>query len=106
MTNSAGRRTARRPTGPGPAVDSLYRAEVVDEGVTGFLVRDEAEMLDRIRRIGEIDRARCRARARERFNSARMARDYERVYASAIASRRDPRPLAPSGIQLARTAAR
>jgi glycosyltransferase involved in cell wall biosynthesis len=82
--------------------------EVVDEGVTGFLVRDEIEMIDRISRIGEIDRARCRARARERFNSARMARDYERVYADAIASRyaAPPRPLAASGVQLARAAMR
>ncbi len=80
--------------------------EVVDEGVTGFLVRDEAEMMDRVRRIGEIDRARCRARARERFNATRMARDYERVYASAMAARREVRPLAPSGVQLARAAGR
>jgi glycosyltransferase involved in cell wall biosynthesis len=80
--------------------------EVVDEGVTGFLVRDEGEMMDRIRRIGEIDRVRCRARARERFNATRMARDYERVYASAIAARREMRPLAESGIQLARAAMR
>jgi glycosyltransferase involved in cell wall biosynthesis len=80
--------------------------EVVDEGVTGFLVRDRDEMIDRIRRIGEIDRGRCRARARERFNATRMARDYERVYASAIAARREVRPLANSGIQLARAALR
>jgi glycosyltransferase involved in cell wall biosynthesis len=82
--------------------------EVVDEGVTGFLVRDRDEMIDRVRRIGEIDRARCRARARERFNSGRMARDYEDVYASAVAARRGSpaRPLAPSGVQLARAAMR
>jgi glycosyltransferase involved in cell wall biosynthesis len=82
--------------------------EVVDEGVTGFLVRDRDEMIDRVRRIGEIDRARCRARARERFNSARMARAYERVYGHAIASHRasPARPLAASGVQLARTATR
>ncbi len=82
--------------------------EVVDEGVTGFLVRDRDEMNDRVRRIGTIDRARCRARARERFNSMRMARDYERLYGHAIAARRaEPaRPLAPSGVQLARAAAR
>ena len=82
--------------------------EVVDEGVTGFLVRDRDKMIDRLRRIGEIDRARCRARARERFNSTRMARDYERLYGHAIAARRaaPARPLAPSGVQLARAAAR
>jgi glycosyltransferase involved in cell wall biosynthesis len=80
--------------------------EVVDEGVTGFLVRDRDEMIDRVQRIGEIDRARCRARARERFNATRMARDYERVYAKAIAARRDVRPVANSGIQLTRAAVR
>src|SRR3984957_18754600 len=57
--------------------------EVIDEGVTGFLVRSREEMINRVRRIGEIDRARCRARARERFNSMRMARDYERLYGHA-----------------------
>jgi glycosyltransferase involved in cell wall biosynthesis len=81
--------------------------EVVEDGVTGFLVHDRDEMIDRVRRIGEIDRAKCRARARERFNSARMARDYERVYASAIASRREPLVRrAPSGAQLTRAAMR
>ncbi len=91
-----------------PVVAFMHGAapEVVDEGVTGFLVRDKGEMIDRIRRIGEIDRARCRARARERFNATRMARDYERVYASAIAARREVRPLANSGVQLARAAMR
>jgi glycosyltransferase involved in cell wall biosynthesis len=79
--------------------------EVVDEGVTGFLVHNREEMIDRIRRVGEIDRTRCRARARERFNSARMARDYERVYGQAVATRRPRRPLA-SGVLLAGTAAR
>jgi glycosyltransferase involved in cell wall biosynthesis len=81
--------------------------EVVEDGVTGFLVHDCDEMIDRVRRIGEIDRAKCRIRARELFNSARMARDYERVYASAIASQREPmRHLAPSGVRLTRAAVR
>jgi glycosyltransferase involved in cell wall biosynthesis len=62
--------------------------EVVEEGVTGFVVRDVREMVDRIGRVGSIDRARCRARARERFSSRRMARDYERVYEEAVARRR------------------
>jgi glycosyltransferase involved in cell wall biosynthesis len=59
--------------------------EVVEDGVTGFVVRDLPEMVDRIGRVGSIDRARCRARARERFSSRRMARDYERVYEEAVA---------------------
>jgi glycosyltransferase involved in cell wall biosynthesis len=83
--------------------------EVVDDGVTGFLVKDREEMVDRVRRIGEIDRVRCRARARERFNATRMARDYERVYASAILQQSQlagTRKRARSGVELARVASR
>jgi glycosyltransferase involved in cell wall biosynthesis len=68
--------------------------EVIDEGVTGFLVRNTAEMLDRVRGVAAIDRRRCRARARQRFGSARMARDYARVYAQALRAGRTRRPAA------------
>ncbi|MBV9947215.1 MAG: glycosyltransferase, partial [Myxococcales bacterium] len=60
--------------------------EVVEEGVTGFVVRDLGEMIERIRQVGALDRARCRARARERWSADRMARDYERVYERAAAA--------------------
>ncbi len=61
--------------------------EVVEEGVTGFLVRDAAEMAERARQAASIDRIRCRRRARERWSAARMAREYERVYEHAIRAR-------------------
>jgi glycosyltransferase involved in cell wall biosynthesis len=63
--------------------------EVVDEGVTGFLVGSQAELTDAIRRVGTIDRARCRARAAERWSHLRMAADYLRVYEDAVSR---PRP--------------
>jgi glycosyltransferase involved in cell wall biosynthesis len=56
--------------------------EVVEEGVTGFLVRDVREMSERIRALDRIDRVRCRARARERWTTERMARDYLSLYES------------------------
>jgi glycosyltransferase involved in cell wall biosynthesis len=85
--------------------------EVVEEGVTGFLVRDAAQMADRVRRVGSIDRARCRRRARERWSSVRMAHDYERVYEHAVRASRDgrawPRSHAgPSRLARARSIAR
>lgn len=54
--------------------------EVVEEGVTGFLARDAAEMRARLADVVRLDRDVCRRRARERFSSARMAREYERIY--------------------------
>jgi glycosyltransferase involved in cell wall biosynthesis len=78
--------------------------EVIDEGITGFIVNDVAEMVDRILHIDAIDRKGCRRRAQQRWSSVRMARDYERVYEESVRNRRDakswrrPRPhLAPTG---------
>jgi glycosyltransferase involved in cell wall biosynthesis len=54
--------------------------EVIEEGITGYVVRDVNEMADRIRRLDTFDRARCRERARERWSSLRMAREHEMLY--------------------------
>ncbi len=67
--------------------------EIVEEGVTGFLVHDAAQMVDRIRRAGNLDRVRCRERARERWSSLRMARDYERVYAQVVRTHSGQHPI-------------
>lgn len=55
--------------------------EVVEDGITGFVVRDQAEMVARIAQLDRIDRRRCRARAVERWSTLRMASDYARLYA-------------------------
>lgn len=54
--------------------------EVVEEGVTGFIVRDEFEMAARIQQLDGFDRVRCRERARDRWSSLRMAREHEALY--------------------------
>jgi glycosyltransferase involved in cell wall biosynthesis len=54
--------------------------EVIDDGVTGFVVDDEADAIEAVRRVGELDRRRVRARFEERFTSRRMAQDYIRHY--------------------------
>lgn len=54
--------------------------EVIDEGVTGFVVRDEVEMAARVGNLDGFDRRRCREHARMRWSSLRMARDYEALY--------------------------
>ena len=42
--------------------------ELVLDGETGFVVEDEHAMADAIRRLDEIDPARCRSSAEERFD--------------------------------------
>ncbi|GIE32913.1 glycosyl transferase [Actinoplanes italicus] len=58
--------------------------EVVDEGVTGRLVDTVDEAVAAVERIGEIDRAACSARARERFSAERMVDDYLAIYRKII----------------------
>lgn len=54
--------------------------EVVDEGVTGFVVDDIPAMQESVERTRAIDRAECAARARARFSRRAMARSYHEVY--------------------------
>jgi glycosyltransferase involved in cell wall biosynthesis len=58
--------------------------EVVDEGVTGFLVRTAAEAADAVGNIHLIDRSGCRDLARRRFGAERMIDDYLRVYGDVL----------------------
>lgn len=54
--------------------------EIVEDGVTGFLVQSPHEMAEAIRRCDGIPRARCHAIARERFDARRMLEQYFDVY--------------------------
>jgi glycosyltransferase involved in cell wall biosynthesis len=58
--------------------------EVLEDGVTGFVCDTEDELVEAVGRIGEIDRARCRAEAERRFSPGAMAEGYERVYATLL----------------------
>ncbi len=59
--------------------------EIVDDGVTGFLCRDEAAMADALTRVASIDRRACRRAAEQRFAMARMAADHVRLYEQVVA---------------------
>lgn len=54
--------------------------EVIEDGVTGFICDDEEAMVEAIVRVDEIDRARCRQVAEERFSPERMTDRYVNVY--------------------------
>jgi glycosyltransferase involved in cell wall biosynthesis len=55
-------------------------AEVVDDGVTGFVVDNEDEAIAAVKRIGQLDRRTVRATFETRFDARRMAKDYLRHY--------------------------
>jgi glycosyltransferase involved in cell wall biosynthesis len=54
--------------------------EVITDGVTGFIVEDVEQASKAVRRIGQIDRARCRQEFEIRFTDRRMAQDYVKIY--------------------------
>jgi len=54
--------------------------EVIEEGVTGFVVADVEGAVAAAGRLAELDRACIRARFEERWSAERMALDYVRVY--------------------------
>jgi glycosyltransferase involved in cell wall biosynthesis len=58
--------------------------EVVVDGENGFIVSSPQEMIDAIKRAGEIPPERCRSFVEARFSRAAMTDGYERVY-SAVA---------------------
>ena len=54
--------------------------EVIDHGVTGFIVESVDEMVDAVNHIDEIDPAECRRVAEERFGIAQFVAAHERAY--------------------------
>ncbi|HEU0217057.1 MAG TPA: glycosyltransferase family 4 protein [Stellaceae bacterium] len=59
--------------------------EVIDEGVTGFIVDDEEAAAHAARQLRGLDRARIRRVFEERFTARRMAEDYVTIYRGLIA---------------------
>jgi glycosyltransferase involved in cell wall biosynthesis len=55
--------------------------EVIDDGLTGFIVHDEASAIAAVGRLGELNRTRVRGQFDRRFTARRMAEDYLELYA-------------------------
>jgi glycosyltransferase involved in cell wall biosynthesis len=66
------------------AINRGSMPELIDHGVTGFLVDDVAGAIDAVGRLGEIDRAACRRAAEARFSVDRMADRYLALYRSLL----------------------
>jgi len=60
--------------------------EIVEDGVTGFVVDTVEEMAAAVGRLGEIKRAACRQRVEENFSVKRMIDEYEDLCGKLIQS--------------------
>ena len=61
--------------------------EIVEHGKTGFLCRDEKEMISAVGHLSQIRRTDCRTAAEQRFSIRRMALDHERLYRQILLGR-------------------
>ena len=64
--------------------------EVIDDGVTGFIVEDELSAVASVNRLHDLSRARIREQFERRFTARRMALDYLAAYRRLI-ERAEPR---------------
>jgi glycosyltransferase involved in cell wall biosynthesis len=65
--------------------------EIMEDGITGFVVQDVESAVRAVQRLSEVDRAVCRRRCEQRFSASRMTRDYVAIYERLIG--RNPQTL-------------
>jgi glycosyltransferase involved in cell wall biosynthesis len=66
------------------AYDAGSVPEVMEHGVTGFIVGRLEDAVEATRQVRSISRARCRKVFEKRFTASRMANDYLNVYHRAV----------------------
>ena len=65
---------------PVVAFDRGAVPELIEDGVTGFVVEDETSAVGAIRHLSRLSRTAIRKRFEDRFTARRMAKDYLAVY--------------------------
>src|SRR5690606_4233872 len=61
--------------------------EVLEDGVTGYIVEDMEQAVQAALRVEQLSRARCRMEFERRFTATSMATAYERIYETLVRSR-------------------
>jgi glycosyltransferase involved in cell wall biosynthesis len=60
--------------------------EIIENGVTGYIVSSIAEAVEKLKSIPNLSRSLCRQIFEQRFTAKRMAEDYMRVYEQCLCS--------------------
>ena len=69
--------------------------EVVDDGKSGYIVDNSAEMIMAIEKLNKINRKDCAARVRKHFSEEIMVSNYERVLQEIIDGWKQPHSKTP-----------
>lgn len=78
--------------------------EIVEDGVTGFLVNDVNEMAEAIGKVGAISPQACHQAAERRFSKERMVERYFELYQDLLRESRGPVQLSATRCRVLRTA--
>ena len=54
--------------------------EIIEQGVTGFIIDNLEQAISAVERLSSVSRKRCRQSFEERFTATRMATDYTAIY--------------------------
>jgi glycosyltransferase involved in cell wall biosynthesis len=58
--------------------------EVIENGLTGFIVENEDDAVKAVKKVGVLNRAKCRATFERKFTVCRMAKHYLSIYESLV----------------------
>lgn len=70
------------------AFDKGSVSEIIKQNKTGFIVKNEKEMVEAIKKIDQIDRADCRKNVEDNFTIEKMIDGYEEIYKKIINNKR------------------
>jgi glycosyltransferase involved in cell wall biosynthesis len=68
-------------------------SEVIEEGVSGFIVDSMEEAVRAVENVPRLSRRRCRDAFEARFSASRMAHDYVTIYRQLVAAKAPPASL-------------
>jgi glycosyltransferase involved in cell wall biosynthesis len=71
--------------------------EIVENGITGYIVEDVDDAVDAVSKLRNFDRKRCRERFENRFTVAQMTEKYVQIYQRLIDGCRRDEPVAYRG---------
>lgn len=65
---------------PVVAFDRGSIPEIIEDGKTGFVVKNVREMIEAVKNVSKINRSYCRKHSLKNFSAERMTDDYEELY--------------------------
>ncbi len=64
----------------GDRLATRVSSEIIEDGITGFVVETEQDAIEAVKRLGDLDRRRVRSAFEHRFTARHMAQSYRRCF--------------------------